>query len=108
MLYKWKKCIKDDFPYCENIYPTQQRKVKELVDHLKINDNVRSITLFGSSVTPACHADSDVDLYLELQKDIKVIDRYFDFSYDIWTNFSVDNRLKNEISKKGIKLYERI
>ena len=50
---------------------------------------------------------SDIDLYVELKKDKKVINRYFDFVFDLWTNFTADERLKKEIKKKGVVIYEQ-
>ena len=104
---KYKICIQNPFPFCEKVYPTQQRKVKEMLDYLKQDENIKSITLFGSSITSNCHNDSDIDLYIELKKDKKVINRYFDFVFDLWTNFTADERLKKEIKKKGVVIYEQ-
>lgn len=92
---------------CGNIYPIQQRKVKALVDYLKVNKNVQSIIIFGSSVNDSCHIGSDVDIYVELGQEDKIINQYFPFVFDLWTNFSADERLKQEIMKKGVVVYER-
>ena len=46
-------------------------------------------------------------VYVELKKDKKVINRYFDFVFDLWTNFTADERLKKEIKKKGVVIYEQ-
>lgn len=77
------------------------------MNYLKDNNNVKSIKIFGSSVTDNCHVGSDVDIYVELERDEKVIKRYFAFVFDLWTNFTVDERLKNEIDKKGVIVYEQ-
>lgn len=104
---QYKVVVDDPFKNCEYIYPIQQRKVKEFVDYFKINKNVRSIMIFGSSVTERCHSGSDVDIYVTLDKNEKIIDKYFDFVYDLWTNFTVDKDLKEEIFKTGVLVYEQ-
>ena len=104
---KYKIVINNPFKNCEYIYPIQQTKVKELVEYLKKNKNVKSIVIFGSSVNGNCHIGSDVDIYVILEKEEKIIDKYFNFVFDLWTNFSVDEHLKEEINKKGVIVYEQ-
>lgn len=104
---KFNVVINEPFKNCEHIYPIQQRKVKEFIEYLKENKNVKSIIIFGSSVTTACHIGSDVDIYVTLSKKEKIINKYFDFLYDLWTNFSADENLKKEIFKKGVIVYEQ-
>ena len=106
--YTWKIVVKEEFLNCKYIYPIQQRKVLELINYLKTNENVKKIIIFGSSVTNKCRAMSDVDIYIELKENqTKLIQRYFDFAFDLWTNYSVDDRLLNEILKKGVVVYEQ-
>lgn len=104
---RYKVVVKEPFKNCELVYPIQQRKVKELVDYLKNNKNIKSIIIFGSSVTNKCNIDSDVDIYVVMEKDEKIIHRYFNFVFDLWTNFTVDDNLKKEIYKKGVIVYEQ-
>lgn len=104
---KYKVVVKEPFENCELIYPIQQRKVKELVDYLKENENVCSVIIFGSSVTDRCHIGSDVDIYVTLKKQEKLIHRYFNFVFDLWTNFTADDDLKKEIHKNGVVVYQR-
>lgn len=104
---RYKIVLKEPFKNCEFIYPIQQRKVKELIDYLKENENISSIIIFGSSVTDKCHIGSDVDIYVTLKKEEKIINRYFNFVFDLWTNFTVDENLKKEILKKGVTVYEQ-
>lgn len=104
----WKICIDEPFMNCEFVYPIQQRKVRALIDELRQNDNVLLIVIFGSSVSDRCHIDSDVDLYVRLQHDQKnLITSCFDFAYDLWTNFNIDDRLRLEITKGGVAVYEQ-
>lgn len=104
----WKICIEEPFMNCEKIYPIQQKKVKQLLDIIAKNEYVNKIIIFGSSVTDRCHIGSDIDIYVELDKEVKgLIDDAVYFVYDLWTNFMVDNRLLNEIERKGVIVYDR-
>lgn len=106
--YIWKVVVNEEFLNCKYVYPIQQRKVLELINYLKQNENVKKIIIFGSSVTNKCHAMSDVDIYVELKENqTKLIKKYFDFAFDLWTNFTVDERLLNEILMKGVIVYEQ-
>lgn len=102
---KWKVCIDDPFDNCERIYPIQQRKVRELIDDIVNNNDVKEIRVFGSSVTESCHIGSDVDLFVESEEPNVLLTEAHDFEYDLWTNASVDPRLAREISKKGVVVY---
>lgn len=105
-MYKW-KIFSEPFQNAEHIFPLQQKRTKQIIDYLKNDSNVHSITIFGSSVTPQCHNESDLDIYVEIKEDKPLIHTYFDFLYDLWTNYSVDENLLKEISEKGVKVYER-
>ena len=48
---EWKSFLKTPFKNCRYIYPIQQKKVEKMINHLKNNDNVIKIIVFGSSVT---------------------------------------------------------
>ena len=103
----WKICIKDPFINCERIYPIQQNRVKALVDDLSSDKQTIKIIIFGSSVTNRCHMGSDIDIYVETEnKDVRTKGVY-DFEYDLWSNYSSDDRLKKEIYDKGVVVYER-
>ena len=97
-------CIDNPFPNCEKIYPIQQKKVRELLDSLDY-DNVISVKIFGSSVNDQCHVGSDVDVYLELKEQKYPVLRTLHYAYDIWSNFTVDDRLYKEIQKRGVFVY---
>lgn len=95
------------FDNVERIFPTQQRDVARIVDALRLNDNVKSITIFGSSVTSACNPWSDIDTYLELVRDERVQLPKLENPIDLWTNFEVDDRLRREIEETGVVVFER-
>lgn len=100
----WKICIEKPFLNCERVYPIQQRKVNSLINDLTANNSIDRIIIFGSSVTDRCHIGADVDIYVESEDDIK-LNNIYDFEYDLWTNKSADERLKKEISSKGVIVY---
>lgn len=102
---QWKVCIDAPFENCERIYPIQQRKVRELLDDVVQTSAVKRVVIFGSSVTQRCHQGSDVDVYIEMSEDINPVQKYHDFPYDLWTNYTADNRLKAEIAKRGVVVY---
>ena len=104
----WKVCIDRPFLNCEHIFPVQQQKVRALIDEiLKSETPVERILVFGSSVTERWHPDSDVDLYVETDAPYVRINTYLPFVYDLWTNNSADDRLKREILKTGVVVYEK-
>ena len=102
-------CIDSPFLNCDRVYPMAQKKVKKLLDVLnpKQNKNINRIILFGSSITDDFHIDSDIDIYVETEKEEKLINEYIPFEFDLWTNFQTDESLEKEIRKKGITIYER-
>ncbi|MCH1942422.1 nucleotidyltransferase family protein [Holdemania massiliensis] len=103
----WKVFVEKPFKNCERIHPLQQKKVARMLEDFKQDNNIIKVIVFGSSVTVQCHNDSDLDLYVVLDQEKKVIKNYYDFVYDLWTNFSVDTKLLKEIEQKGVIVYER-
>ena len=105
---EWRVCIQEPFENCEKIYPIQQKKVKQMINNIKEDSNVEKIVVFGSSVQDTCHVGSDVDFYIVLKQDQKItFKETLSFMYDIWTNYTVDSRMYEEITKKGVTVYER-
>ena len=104
---KWNICIEEPFMNCNKVYPLQQKKVKELIDDLSCDKNVKRIIVFGSSITNRCNVVSDVDIYFESDDINSKLNKLHDFEYDLWSNFNVDERLKKEIMSKGEIVYER-
>ena len=104
----WKICIDNPFKNCERIYPIQQHKIREVIDAVSCDSNVKKIIIFGSSTSSACHVGSDVDIYFEVYKDVNPLNSskfMVDWNYDVFTNYMIDNRLLNEITKKGVTVY---
>lgn len=102
---RWRVVIDDPFDHCDRVHPLQQRKVRELIDDMAFDPSVRAITLFGSSVTERCHPGSDVDVYVEMEHEGNPISQVHDFPFDLWTNYTADDRLKAEIENKGVRVY---
>lgn len=102
----WMICIDNPFINTDKIYPIQQRKVKELIDDISLNNKINKIIIFGSSITDRCHIGSDVDIYVESDNKKIKLEKQYDFEYDLWTNNTVDEKLKKEINKKGVVVYE--
>ncbi len=100
-------CISNPFPNCEKIAPRQQKKTAAFLDVLRRDENVQKVTVFGSSVTEQSHIGSDLDLYVVLNQDRRILLPAFNFPFDLWTNFSVDENMYREIQKKGVVVYER-
>lgn len=103
--HRWKVCIDEPFENCDRVYPIQQRKVRELLDDIVRDDAVTQVIVFGSSVTSRCHMGSDVDVFVQMDKKGNPARDLHDFEYDLWTNFTVDERLMREIREKGVVVY---
>lgn len=103
----WKVCVKKPFLNCQRIYPIQQEKVQSLVKNVALNPNVIRVIIFGSSTTNRCHIKSDVDVYIVMKTNEYPFTRAFDFTCDVWTNYTADDKLKNEIKNGGVIVYER-
>lgn len=55
----------DEWVDMSRIYPTKQTAVKKVLTELRGDKRISSLRLFGSSITMACHKDSDVDFALD-------------------------------------------
>ena len=105
----WKICIDKDKIYrgVELIFPTQQLDVSKIIQRFSQNENVKKIIIFGSSVTSACNPWSDIDVFVELKREDTLRKPKVGVPIDLWTNYDVDDRLMQEISEKGVVVYER-
>jgi Nucleotidyltransferase domain. len=104
---RWRVCVDEPYMNCEKTHPLQQRKIRALISEMKNDPDVRQIIVFGSSVTDRCHVGSDVDIYAVTSTDKMPVKGSYDFEYDLWTNFTADKRLKEEIMRKGVCVYVR-
>lgn len=78
-----------------------------LINKLKKDKNINKIIVFGSSVTNSCHIDSDLDVYLELERNKKATINKIDYELDLWNNYTVSDELLEEINDKGVVVYEQ-
>ena len=101
----FKICIERPFLNCEKIYPLQQKKVRKILDAVENDQNVDQVIVFGSSTSYSCTIDSDVDVFIRLKEDRSLDLSDLKFEYDMWTNYSVDKRLMDEIDKTGVVVY---
>ncbi len=56
----------DQYVDMSRIYPTKQHSVKRVLADLRLDKRVTSLRLFGSSITMACHKESDIDFAVGL------------------------------------------
>ena len=103
---EFKICRKRKFKNIQRIHPIQQERIEKIIDALKEYDSVKKIIVFGSSVTPRCTYESDIDLYVELSKEEHVNSYSIDCPVDFWTNFTVAPEMLNEIQSKGVVVYD--
>ena len=103
---------------CQNIsriYPLKQRQVDALHNMAADFDIVRKIYIFGSSVTPKCNIDSDLDICIDADTSdgMKVFDLQkavgdiCDWNCDILMYSNIGSVLKNTIDKEGVVIYEQ-
>lgn len=102
----WKICVPHPFKNCELVFPTKQKYVREIIDTLSPDPNVRRLTVFGSAVSWTCNPWSDVDIYAELERPAPRPLFRLGTEVDFWDNFTADDRLKVEIARKGVTVYE--
>lgn len=97
----------DEYVDMSLIYPTKQRAVENVIMSLRNDARVSSLRLFGSSITIACHKDSDIDFAVglnDISKDTKndiseMIQSACDWSADIlWLDrLSENDRIFQDI-----------
>lgn len=97
--------VSEPFMNAEKIFPTQQRDVKVVIDTLSAFSEVKSITIFGSSVTCLCNPRSDIDICIECPAGFRRPAIKAEAPLDVWTTEMVDNRLLQEIKERGVAVY---
>ncbi len=103
---------------CRNInkvYPLKQKSVAGLYSMAKKHKEIKRIYIFGSSVTPKCNINSDIDICLDadtrdgmaifnIQKEMGEI---CDWNCDIIMYSNMGSRLRNTIENEGVIIYEQ-
>lgn len=98
------------FKNVQYIHPLKQRAVSSYIEYLKDNPNIKAIIIFGSGVEFRCNSYSDLDICIErydVNKGIKSIDIGIYEEVDIVYEDTLDFRLRNEINRKGIVVFDR-
>ena len=107
--------VDSDCMNISRVYPLKQKIVDELHKKAEDFDIVKRIYVFGSSVTPRCNIDSDIDICIdadtsdgmkvfELQKAVGDI---CDWNCDILMYSNIGSVLKDTIDKEGVVIYEQ-
>ena len=93
----------------------KRKQVMACIEVAKKYDKIRKMAIFGSSVRDDCTEESDVDICLwidgtthcremyELSRDINIACEY---NCDILKYHKLKGRIKEDIDKKGIIVYE--
>ena len=106
--------IQTDCPNIERIYPLKQRQVSEISKCAKQFDVVKRIIIFGSSVTPRCNVDSDLDICVDADTSDgmkvyeveKAIGDICDWNCDIIIFSNVGQSLRTTVQNEGVVIYE--
>jgi len=106
--------VRTDCKNIDRIYPLKQRQVSKIYDRAKEHEIVRKIFVFGSSVTPKCTVDSDLDLCIDADVSDgmkvynlqKAIGDACDWNCDMLMYANIGDTLKETIQKEGVIIYE--
>lgn len=102
----WKVCS-EPFLNAHISFPTQQRDVNKVIDTLSAFPEVRSIVVFGGSVTCICNPWSDLDLFVDCPIGFQRPPVRTEAALDFGTPETVDANLMREILQKGVVVYEQ-
>ena len=105
----WRAVAKPYFYNINKIFPTKQKYVSKLVEECKKDPNVKRVIIFGSAVLARCNLWSDIDVYFEFEKpptNYPTIGEQKQV-FDKFCNFGVSETFLDEITKKGVVVYER-
>ncbi|MCD7813206.1 MAG: nucleotidyltransferase domain-containing protein [Lachnospiraceae bacterium] len=95
------------FINAEYIHPLKQELVQSLQADFEGDDNVKTVIAFGSAVEFRCNSFSDLDLCLERYDYERPFHCISEEEIDLLYWDRIGDRLKNEISQKGIVVYDR-
>lgn len=100
------------------IHPLMQRVVNDIYEYVKTNNSIEKVIIFGSAINIRCNNKSDIDVALKIRNECfnieyrnkisEKIQEISNFNADIiWLNtIDKNSRLYENISKKGIVIYE--
>lgn len=102
------------------IHPLMQRVVNDIYEYVKTNNSIEKVIIFGSAINIRCNNKSDIDVALKIRNECfnieyrnkisEKIQEISNFNADIiWLNtIDKNSRLYENISKKGIVIYEQV
>ncbi len=113
-LQRFPVVVKTDCKNIDRIYPLKQKQVSEICSLASRFPAVRKIVVFGSSVTPKCNIDSDLDLCIDadISDGLKIyeiqnaIGKICDWNCDIIMFSNMGNTLRETIQREGVVVYE--
>ncbi|MCC8164294.1 MAG: hypothetical protein LIO86_14310 [Lachnospiraceae bacterium] len=99
-----------NFPNAEYVHPLKQDLVQRLQTDFKEDANIRTVIVFGSSVEFRCNSFSDLDLCIERSESSKFFHSKSEEPgerIDIVYADCMGERLRQEVEKKGIVVFDR-
>ena len=102
------------------IHPLMQRVVNDIYEYVKTNNSIEKVIIFGSAINIRCNNKSDIDVALKIRNECfnieyrnkisEIIQEISNFNADIiWLNtIDKNSRLYENISKKGVVIYEQV
>lgn len=112
--------VQNDNYECQRIHPLMQKKVNEIYQYVKLQNEILEVLIFGSSVNIRCHKKSDIDIAIRIKEDhfnreiqnkiSEDIQKICDYNSDIvWLNtINANTQFYNNINTKGVMIYEQI
>lgn len=98
------------FQNIQYIHPLKQQLVHSYVTCFEQEPNIKAAIIFGSSVEFGCHSFSDLDICIErydTERGFRNYPQEYMEETDIVYLDAVGARLKEEIEKKGIVVFDR-
>ena len=106
--------VKTECKNIDRIYPLKQSQVAKIYSQAGHFPIIRRIIVFGSSVTPRCHIDSDLDICVDADTSDgmkifemqKAIGDACDWNCDIVMYADTGSSLKETVNREGVVIYE--
>ncbi|MCI9619495.1 MAG: hypothetical protein HFG85_06005 [Dorea sp.] len=98
------------FENAQYIHPLKQKLVQSYVGCFDQDYNVKAAIIFGSSVEFGCHSFSDLDICIErydYERGFRNYPEEYVEETDLVYYDAIGPRLKSEIEKKGIVVFDR-
>lgn len=107
--------VKTDCKNIYRIYPLKQKAVAKLHDIAIEYKEIKTVYIFGSSVTSKCNIDSDLDICIDadVSDGMKIYDMQkrmgdvCEWNCDILMYSNLGNKMKDTIHKEGVVIYEQ-